>query len=173
MQKRHETAAVGRLLPIWTGIFVAVLVLTPSMCSKLISIGPFVFTGAILTFPITYIFNDLLTEVYGYNRSRMIIWTGLAMQIFAAAFYWVIDIWPYPLFWNNQASYHAILGQMPRVVIASLTAYFCGEFANSVILSKMKFSEGGARGFALAKRFVFSTVVGEGVDSLFFFTIAF
>src|SRR5688572_20230757 len=162
-----------RLLNVFTGVFVGVLVLVPSMSSKFIAVGPLNIVGSTLIFPITFIFNDIFTEVYGYRRSRRVIWTGMAMQIFAALFYWIIDIWPAAPFWNNQACYTSILGQAPRIVLASLTAYFCGEFANSVVLSKMKFSQRGARGFRQAARFVVSTIFGEGLDSLIFMTVAF
>lgn len=167
------TESAGRFLPIFAGIFAAVLVLVPSMSSKFIAIGPLTIVGSTLIFPITFIFNDVLTEVYGYRRSRMIIWTGMAMQIFAALFYWIIEIWPAPSFWHNQEAYNTILGQAPRIVLASLSAYFFGEFANSIVLSKLKYRQSGERGFAQASRFVWSTVVGEGLDSLLFMTVAF
>jgi len=134
-----------KLLNIFTGVFVGVLVLVPSMSSKFIAIGPFNIAGSTLIFPIAFIFNDVFTEVYGYKRSRRIIWTGMVMQIFAALFYWLIDIWTPASFWNNQAAYSSILGQAPRIVAASLSAYFFGEFANSVILSKMKYRQGGKK----------------------------
>lgn len=162
-----------KLLNIFSGVFVGVLVLVPSMSSKFIAIGPLTIVGSTLIFPITFIFNDIFTEVYGYNRSRRIIWTGFAMQIFAAFFYWLIDIWQPASFWTNQAAYHTILGQAPRIVLASLTAYFFGEFTNSVVLSKMKHSAKGKKGFQQAKRFVLSTLVGEFFDSFIFMTIAF
>jgi queuosine precursor transporter len=162
-----------KLLNVFTGIFVGVLVLVPSMSSKFIAIGPLNIAGSTLIFPITFIFNDIFTEVYGYKLSRRIIWTGMAMQIFAALFYWIIDIWTPAPFWTNQAAYSTILGQAPRIVLASLSAYFFGEFANSVILSKMKYGQNGQRGFSQAARFVASTIVGEGFDSFIFMTVGF
>src|SRR5437667_4095156 len=157
-----------KLFSIFAGIFVAVLVLVPSVGSKFIAIGPFNINGATLIFPITFIFNDLLTETYGYARSRRIIWTGLGCQILAALTYWVVEIWPAAPFWHNQEAYAIILGSAPRITLASLSAYFCGEFANSVILSKMKYWAKGERGWRQAWRFVASTIVGEGVDSVVF-----
>lgn len=124
------------------------------MSSKFIALGPTAIVGSTLIFPITFIFNDMLTEVYSYRRSRVIIRTGMAMRIFAALFYWIIEIWPAPSFWSNQAAYETILGQAPRIVLASLSAYFCGEFVNSFILSKMKHRQGGKRGGSQAWRFV-------------------
>lgn len=115
----------------------------------------------------------MLTEVYGYERSRKVIWTGMAMQIFAAFFYWLIDIWQPASFWSNQDAYHSILGQAPRIVLASLTAYFFGEFANSYILSKMKYSQNGMTGTKQGLRYVMSTIVGEGLDSFLFMLVAF
>jgi queuosine precursor transporter len=162
-----------RLLPIMTGVFTAVLVLVPSMSSKFISIGDLAIVGSTLIFPITFIFNDILTEVYGFKLSRLVIWTGMVMQIFAALFYWLIEIWPAPDFWDNQEAYSTILGQAPRIVLASLSAYFCGEFANSLVLSRMKYRQKGRPGTSQAGRFVWSTVIGEGLDSFVFMTVAF
>ena len=173
MENVTISRAEGRLLPVFTGIFTAVLVLVPSMSSKFISLGPTEIVGSTLIFPITFIFNDMLTEVYGFRQSRIVIWTGMGMQIFAALFYWIIQIWPAPSFWSNQAAYDTILGQAPRIVLASLSAYFFGEFANSLVLSKMKYRQGGKRGGSQAWRFILSTIVGEGLDSLVFMTIAF
>lgn len=173
MESQNSSKAAGRLLPVFTGVFTAILVLVPSMSSKFISLGPTEIVGSTLIFPITFIFNDMLTEVYGFKQSRVVIWTGMAMQVFAALFYWIIQIWPAPSFWANQAAYDTILGQAPRIVLASLSAYFFGEFANSVVLSKMKYKQDGRRGGAQASRFVWSTVVGEGLDSFVFMTVAF
>jgi queuosine precursor transporter len=171
--KSQQSQPEGRLLPVFSGIFSAVLVLIPSMSSKFISLGATSIAGSTLVFPITFILNDVLTEVYGYRRTRSMIWTGMAMQVFAAFFYWIIDIWPAADFWKNQQAYSIILGQAPRIVLASLTAYFIGEFANSYIISRMKHHQGGRRGFEQAYRFVLSTIVGEGLDSILFMTIAF
>lgn len=170
MEKRE---ADFQLFSIFTGIFVAVLVLVPSLGSKFIAVGPFNLNGSTLIFPITFIFNDILTECYGYKRSRRIIWTGLGCQVLAAAAYFVVGIWPAAPFWENQDAFMAILGVAPRITLASLTAYFCGEFANSVVLSKMKFREHGERGLKQGWRFVASTIVGEGVDSVVFMSVGF
>jgi len=162
-----------KLFTVFTGVFVAVLVLVPSTSSKFIAVGPFNVPGGSLIFPITFILNDVLTEVYGYSLSRRIIWTGMACQIFAAFTYWIVEIWPPAPMWHHQAAYTDILGVAPRISFASLTAYFCGEFANSVVVSKMKFAQKGARGLAQGWRFVASTIVGEGVDSVLFMTLGF
>lgn len=162
-----------KLINVITGVYVGALVLVPSMASKFVSIGPFSMVASTLVFPITFIANDVLTEVYGYTRSRKIIWTGLMCQIFAAVMYWLIKIWPYPDFWTNQGAYETILGTAPRIAVASLSAYFFGEFANSLVLSKMKYSQKGKRGFRQGWRFILSTIVGEAVDSVVFSSIAF
>jgi uncharacterized integral membrane protein (TIGR00697 family) len=161
------------LLPFITAAFVTVLVLTPSASSKFISLGPLTIVGSTLFFPISYFFNDILTEVYGYERSRRIIWAGFAAQIFTAAMYALIQHWPAPAFWHNQEAYDLILGQAPRIVAASLSAYFVGEFINSFILSKLKYFVSGKTGWRLAARFVASTFVGEFFDSTIFMTVAF
>jgi uncharacterized integral membrane protein (TIGR00697 family) len=158
---------------LFTGIFVTVLVLVASTASKFIAIGPFNISGATIIFPITYFFNDILTEVYGYQRSRQIIWTGLACQVLAAATYWLVGVWPPAPFWHNQEAYETILSSAPRITLASLTAYFCGEFANSVVLSKLKSLQSGKRGLRQAARFVGSTVVGEAIDSVVFMSVGF
>jgi queuosine precursor transporter len=161
------------LLPIITGVFVAILVLTPSASSKFIALGPLSIAGSTLFFPISYIFGDILTEVYGYERSRRVIWIGFACQVFAALMYALIQFWPAASFWHSETAYDIILGQAPRIVAGSLVAYFCGEFVNSFIVSKMKFIQGGRTGFALAARFVTSTIFGELIDSTLFMTIGF
>jgi uncharacterized integral membrane protein (TIGR00697 family) len=171
------------LLPVITGIFVTVLVLTPSASSKFLSIGsislgglstgPLSISGSTLFFPISYIFGDIFTEVYGYARSRRIIWLGFACQAFAAAIYSIIQYWPAASFWDNQAAYDSILGQAPRIVLASLSAYFVGEFVNSFIVSRMKWRQKGKAGTAMGARFVVSTIFGEFFDSAVFIGVGF
>lgn len=161
------------LLPILIGIFVSVLVLTAPLSSKFVAIGPFNVAGATLIFPISYIFNDIFTEVYGFERSRRIIWIGMGCQIFSAIMFWLVGVLPAAPFWHNQSAYDTILGSAPRITCASLIAYFCGEFANSFVMSIMKYNQHGARGFSQGCRFVASTVVGEAVDSSVFFSVAF
>lgn len=167
------TSANGKYLPILAGVFTAVLVLIPSLSSKFVTIFGLTVVGSTLVFPIVFILNDIFTEVYGFSRTRVIIWTGMLMQIVAAFLYWLVEVLPAPDFWANQDAYQSILGQSFRIVLASLTAYFFGEFANSLIVSKLKYKQGGKQGGAQAYRFVASTIVGEGLDSLLFMMIAF
>ena len=151
-------------------LFVAVLMVSNTVAVKLVQIGPFVFAGAIFIFPISYIFGDILTEVYGYKASRKIIWSGFVALVFMALCYWFVQVLPAPVFWQNQSAYEMILGAVPRIVFGSIIAYFVGEFSNSYVLSKMKIWSGGKR---LWMRTIGSTIVGEGVDSIIFGVIAF
>jgi queuosine precursor transporter len=162
-----------KLYSIFTGIFVTVLILVAPLASKFIAVGPFVLSGATLVFPITFIFNDILTEVYGYQRSRKIIWIGMGCQIFAAFMFFLVGIWPAADFWANQVAYDSILGIAPRIFLASIGAYFFSEFTNSLILSKMKYWHQGKRGIYQGLRFIVSTIAGEFVDSIVFMVIAF
>src|SRR3989344_1561406 len=99
-------------------IFVAVLIISNTVATKLFSLGPFVFTGAILVFPISYIFGDILVEVYGYSRSRRVIWTGFFVLMTMSLIYWIVGLLPSAPGWMNQEAYVAILGTVPRIVIA-------------------------------------------------------
>lgn len=173
MGKQPNTQERFPLLPVITGVFVCILVLTPSASSKFIAIGHLSIAGSTLFFPISYIFGDILTEVYGYERSRRIIWIGFAAQVFAAVMYWIIQIWPAASFWNNQSAYEIILGQSWRIALASLSAYFCGEFVNSFIISRMKYAARGRRGLVQGSRFAVSTLFAEFFDSFIFMTVGF
>jgi hypothetical protein len=133
-------------------------------------IGDFTFGAGVLFFPISYVFGDILTEVYGYARARRVIWSGLAALVFASIMATVVVKLPPAATWKGQEAYESIFGQTPRIVFASITAFFCGEFMNSYTLAKMKL---WTKGSALWSRVVGSTVVGEGVDSLVFYPLAF
>lgn len=162
-----------KLYGIFTGIFCTALVLVTVLGSKFIDIGPWALNGSTLVFPITFIFNDILTEVYGYQRSRRIIWTGMGCQIFAMLMIVLVTIWPAADFWQNQEAFKTVLGLAPRVTIASLLAYFFSEFTNSVVLSKMKYWHEGKKGIKQGWRFVASTIAGEFVDSIVFMSVGF
>ncbi len=153
-----------------SSIFVAVLLISNTVATKLFSLGPFVFTGAILVFPISYIFGDILTEVYGYGRSRKIIWTAFFCLLAMSLVYWVVGLLPAAPGWENQQAYLSILGIVPRIAIASIFAFWCGEFANSFVLAKMKVLTSGKK---LWTRTIGSTIVGEGVDTVLFTFLAF
>ena len=151
-------------------LFVTVLMISNTVASKIVQIGPFSFAGAIFIFPISYIFGDILTEVYGYKATRKIVWSGFASLILMALAYWFVQILPGAAFWKNQNAYDLILGGVPRIVLGSIVAYFVGEFSNSFVMSKMKIWSNGKH---LWMRTIGSTVAGEGLDSVFFNVIAF
>src|SRR5262247_751380 len=132
--------------------------------------GPFSFGTAILFFPLSYLFGDILTEVYGYARSRRVIWAGFGALIFAAFMSWVVVKIPPAPDWPHQRSYEVIFGSTPRIVFASLVAFWAGEFANSFVLAKMKILTSGRY---LWIRTIGSTIAGEIVDSMVFYPLAF
>ncbi len=163
-----------RLLPVFTGLFVACLLISNvANAAKFVQIGFLTIAGGTLIFPISFIFGDILTEVYGYKQSRNVIWTGFGSLVLMSVFMFMLGKLPAPDFWTNQEGYDIMFGLVPRIIIASMAAYFCGEFCNSVVLSKMKFAVGGQRGWKQAWRFIASTLVGEAIDSLVFFSVAF
>jgi uncharacterized integral membrane protein (TIGR00697 family) len=156
--------------------FVVVLV-----CSNLIGpakaaqlelpfIGAVTFGAGVLFFPVSYIFGDILTEVYGYARARRVIWTGFAALIFASVMAAVVVALPPAPGWPNQKVYETAFGNTWRIAGASMIAYFCGEFVNSYVLARMKVASDGAY---MRTRFVASTVAGEAVDSAIFYPLAF
>ena len=132
--------------------------------------GNFTFGAGVLFFPISYIFGDILTEVYGYARARKVVWTGFGAMIFASVMCWFIVKIPAAQSWKNQQAYENCFGSAPRIVAASLLAFCVGEFTNSYTLAKMKIWTNGRH---LWTRVVGSTVVGEFVDSLIFYPAAF
>jgi uncharacterized integral membrane protein (TIGR00697 family) len=151
-------------------LFVAVLLISNVASSKILELGPFTFDGGTILFPISYIFGDILTEVYGYRRSRRVIWAGFGSAALMAGVFALVGALPPAAGWENQQAYEAILGTTPRIVLGSLIAYFAGEFSNSYTLARMKLL---TRGRWLWTRTIGSTLVGEGVDTLLFVTIAF
>jgi uncharacterized integral membrane protein (TIGR00697 family) len=161
-----------------TAAFVAVL-----LCSNLIGVhkvssvnlpffGEYIYGAGVLFFPISYLFGDILTEVYGYARSRKVIWAGFGALIFASLMAFVVTSLPAAktMSAEQQAAVNLIFGQTPRIVLASLTAFWMGEFVNSFVLAKMKLLTRGKR---LWMRTIGSTVLGEIADSLVFYPIAF
>ncbi len=159
-----------RYFDIIMALFVAVLLISNVASSKILDLGPFTFDGGTILFPISYIFGDILTEVYGYARSRKVIWTGFGCAVLMALVFAIVGALPPAEGWEGQEAYLFILGQTPRIVLGSLIAYFAGEFSNSYTLAKMKVV---TKGRWLWTRTIGSTVVGEGVDTLLFVLIAF
>lgn len=151
--------------------FVAVL-----LCSDLIGpgkvarLGGLSFGAGVLFFPISYVFGDVLTEVYGYARARRVVWTGFAALVFASFMSFIIVHLPADPTWGDQAALEHVFGQTPRIVAASLTAFFAGEMVNAFILAKMKIM---TKGRHLWTRTIGSTIFGQAVDSLVFYPVAF
>ena len=155
----------------WIAVaFVAILMVSNTVASKIFQLGMFSFTGAMMIFPFSYILGDILTEVYGYAASRKIIWLGFGSMVFMAAAYYLVQLLPPAPFWQNQGAYEAILGIVPRITLASVIGYFSGEFCNSYVLSKVKI---WMKGKHLWVRTISSTIVGEGVDTVLFALIGF
>lgn len=150
--------------------FVSVLLISNIASTKIIDLKWFIFDGGTLLFPLSYIFGDVLTEVYGYKRSRSIIWLGFFSALIMSIVFIVVGKLPSAPGWNNQTAYDAILGLTPRIVLASLLAYSCGEFSNSYILAKMKV---WTKGKLLWARTIGSTIIGEFIDSILFIVVAF
>ncbi|WCM29390.1 queuosine precursor transporter [Sphingomonas sp. QA11] len=133
-------------------------------------IGLWPFGAGILFFPISYVIGDVLTEVYGYARARRVIWAGFVAVAFMAFMSWVVVALPPSPDWKNQTAYETIFGQVPRIVLASMIAFWAGEFVNSYVLARMKI---WTQGRHLWTRTIGSTIAGEGVDSLIFYPLAF
>lgn len=173
------TATIGRPLRFYDVVmaaFVVILLLSNVLGAgkvaviDLPAIGPWPFGAGILFFPVSYVIGDVLTEVYGYARARRVIWVGTAATIFMAGMAWVVVALPPAPDWTNQAAYETIFGQVPRIVFASLCAFWAGEFVNAYVLARMKVASGGRH---LWMRTIGSTVVGQAVDSLIFYPLAF
>jgi queuosine precursor transporter len=151
--------------------FVAILLLSNLIgAAKLADVGGFIFGAGILFFPLGYVIGDVLTEVYGYARARRVIWVGFVALIFMAFMSWVVVALPPAAGWEGQAAYESVFGQVWRIVFASITAFWAGEFVNSYVMARMKIWTGGKH---LWTRTIGSTVVGQGVDSLIFYPLAF
>ena len=133
-------------------------------------IGPWPFGAGILFFPLSYVIGDVLTEVYGYARARRCIWAGFAAMLFMVAMSLIVVALPPDAGWTGQAAYEQVFGQVPRIVFASIIAFWVGEFANSVVLARMKV---WTKGRMLWTRTIGSTIVGQGLDSLIFYPLAF
>lgn len=169
-ETQNTTQNVSYIYLIIGCLFVTCLLLSNIIAGKLISFFGIVLPAAVILFPVTYIFGDILTEVYGFKRSRLVIWTGFGCNLLMAVVFMLTVALPHPEFWQYQDAYMAVLGMAPRVVAASLIGYFFGEFVNSAVLSKMKLL---TKGKWLFTRTIGSTIIGEGIDTVIFITIAF
>ncbi len=151
-------------------VFITCLITANITAVKLVGLFGLILPAAIVIFPISYIVGDVLTEVYGYRQARRVIWLGFLCNLIAAIAIWLGQVLPAAGFWDGQAAYERILGYAPRLLVASFLAYLAGEFANAFILAKMKIA---TQGRWLWTRTIGSTLVGQGLDSLVFITLAF
>jgi len=152
-------------------LFVTSLIAANIIAVKLVSVGGLIVpAAAIVIFPLSYIFGDILTEVYGYREARRVIWLGFLCNLVVVAAIWIAQILPPAPIWDAQAAYERILGFTPRLLLASFVAYLVGEFANSIVLARMKVATGGRW---LWSRTIASTLVGQALDSAIFISIAF
>ncbi len=151
-------------------LFVTALITANIVAVKLIDVGGMVLPAAIIVFPVSYIIGDVLTEVYGFRQARRVIWLGFACNLLAVVAIWLAGALPAAGFWDGQPAFDRILGQTPRILAASFAAYLVGEFANSAVLARMKVA---TEGRFLWARTIGSTVVGQGLDSAVFMTVAF
>jgi queuosine precursor transporter len=160
-----------RYLPFVTAVFVTCLIISNIIATKIGAFGPGIFLPvAVIVFPISYIFGDVLTEVYGYACARQVIWIGFSCNLLAVVAIWIGGLIPAAPFWSAQSAYEAILGQTARLLFASFVAYLAGEFLNSFVLAKLKIATQGKQ---LWLRTISSTLVGQLADSGIFIFIAF
>ena len=151
-------------------LFTSCLLISNLISSKIIAIGNWYVPAGVMIFPISYIINDVVAEVWGYRKARLIIWVGFLMNLFAVLFYTLSVHWPAAPFWQNQDAFANILSSTPRIAVASLVAYLVGSFINAYVMSRVKIITKG-RNFSF--RAILSTLFGEGADSAIFITIAF
>ena len=178
--KAVEAAALGqrpfRYFDFVMAAFVTILLLSNVLGAGKVAvvtlpgIGTWPFGAGILFFPVSYVIGDILTEVYGYARARRCIWAGFCALLFMAFMAMVVVALPPSPDWKGQAAYEQVFGQVPRIVLASIVAFWAGEFANSYVLAKMKIWTAGRH---LWMRTIGSTLVGQGIDSLIFYPLAF
>ena len=151
-------------------LFVTCLVVSNVIAVKLAMVQGLVLPAGIIIFPVSYLLADVLTEVYGYRAARRVLWLGFFCNLLAVAAIWIGGLLPAAPFWDGQAAYDQILGATPRILLASFAAYLVGEFANTMIMSKLKVAMAGRHLWARA---IASTLVGQGLDSMVFIAIAF
>jgi hypothetical protein len=161
---------VSRWFVVITAFFITSLLTANIIAVKLVSVFGFILPAGVVIFPISYIFGDILTEVYGYRMTRFVIWLGFFCNLLTVIAIGIAQALPSAAFWDGQAAYEAILGYTPRLLLASFIAYLIGEFANSFVLARMKIRTQGRH---LWMRTIGSTIVGQGLDSVVFVFLAF
>ena len=159
-----------RVLFLFYSILFCVCLITANVLeTKQISLGVFNITGGLIVFPVSYIINDCVCEVWGYRKARLLIWLGFAMNFLFVLFGAIADAIPGAPYWHNDEGFHAVFGLAPRIAAASFVAFLVGSFVNAYVMSRMKINSDG-RNFSL--RAILSTIFGEGADSLIFFPLA-
>lgn len=151
-------------------LFVVCLIMANLLETKVLQLGPIIATAGLIVFPISYIINDCIVEVWGYQKARLIIWIGFAMNFFVVGLTQLAILIPAAPFWENEMAFNAIYAMTPRIIIGSLCAFLVGSFLNAYVMSRMKVASKGKH-FSL--RAIVSTLIGESADSLIFFPIAF
>ncbi len=161
---------VSKWFVVIAAIFITSLITANLIAVKLVDLFGFILPAGIIIFPVSYIFGDVLTEVYGYRLTRLVIWLGFFCNLLAVVAIFIGQMLPPASFWADQAAYETILGYTPRLLLASFVAYLFGEFANSYVLARLKLL---TQGRWLWLRTISSTLVGQGLDSLIFILLAF
>ncbi|PVX58607.1 queuosine precursor transporter [Hallella colorans] len=167
MNNNKQTVSV--LFMLFSILFCVCLIAANVLETKQISVGSISLTGGFIVFPVSYIINDCVCEVWGFRKARLLIWTGFAMNFFFVAMGAICDLIPGADYWNNDAGFHAIFGLAPRIALASFVAFVIGSFVNAYVMSRMKIRDGGKR---FSARAILSTVAGETCDSVIFFPLA-
>lgn len=160
---------VSVLFMLFSMLFCVCLITANVLETKQMAFGPISITGGLIVFPVSYIINDCVCEVWGYRKTRLLIWMGFAMNAFFVVMGALCDAIPGAPYWHNEEGFHAVFGLAPRIACASFVAFLCGSFVNAYVMSRMKIADGG-RHFSL--RAIWSTVLGESADSVIFFPLA-
>lgn len=166
----QESPKVSYLFVIIACIFVSCLLLSNIIAGKLITIAGAVLPGAVILFPLAYILGDVLTEVYGFGKARLVIWAGFFCNLLMAGVFYLVLALPSPEFFTGGSAFALVLGMAPRIVLASLLAYWVGEFVNAMVLSRLKVF---TRGRFLWLRTISSTLAGQALDTIIFITVSF
>lgn len=169
MDKQKKEQKVSVLFMFYATLFCVCLITANVLETKQISLGPANMTAGLIVFPVSYIINDVVCEVWGYSRTRLLIWLGFAMNFFFVAMGAIADFIPGASYWHGEEGFHQIFGLAPRIAAASFLAFLAGSFINAYVMSRMKLSSEG-RNFS--RRAVLSTVFGELTDSIIFFPLA-
>ena len=167
---QQDKQKVSVLFMLFGTLFCVCLITANVLETKQLSFGPINLTAGIIVFPVSYIINDVVCEVWGYQRTRMLIWMGFAMNFLFVIFGAIADWIPGAPYWHGDEGFHIIFGLAPRIALASFIAFIAGSFINAYIMSRMKLASQGAN---FSARAILSTVFGEGTDSLLFFPLAF